>query len=327
MLTRHPNELSVHPALRGLPELDDADPLFLAGIDSVAEHGLFDAIKIDDKDQIVDGRHRNRWARKAGLKEVEVKVIADDEVQAVILESLLARRHYGDGARAYMALPLLAEAAAAGKARRAGNLKKGLRSPNADGNGNREKSGIEALAERLGVSRDLLEMARRVAAIFAKQQEVIDAWLESVESDQAREIWSGWDQERPDAWTAFRAHWLKGQAACAEQDPTYEALPLPPENWKEEFEAKLYAGDIKLGGIVQALAGRVATRGKGRADLKAREVHELLNLAQKRIKNLTSAWNKWDALEAEDRMQTLSVLTAECQNWPKDVRAALKRTL
>src|SRR5690348_2656123 len=100
------SDLTIHPEARELPELADDDPQFIALMDDIRDFGIQTPLDIDKHNQVVDGRHRLRGARKLNLKEVPVIVHEEAEVIAIILRSLLLRRHYTKSALAYTAYPM-----------------------------------------------------------------------------------------------------------------------------------------------------------------------------------------------------------------------------
>src|SRR5690348_15322129 len=107
ILLRCTSDLTVHPAARELPQLADDDPQLIALLDDIRAHGIQSPLEINKHNQIVDGRHRWRAAKKLNLKDVPVMVHDDGEVIAIILRSLLLRRHYTKSALAYTAHPML----------------------------------------------------------------------------------------------------------------------------------------------------------------------------------------------------------------------------
>ncbi len=70
------------------------------------------------KGRVVDGRIRIHAAIVAGLDDVPTAEVAEDEAASVVLQSLLARKHYTKSGRAFLAVPLL-DAALAESSRRA----------------------------------------------------------------------------------------------------------------------------------------------------------------------------------------------------------------
>lgn len=97
----NPNDLHEHPLLRNQPAWAEDDTRFLALCDDVREHGVIEPIKINSENAVVDGRHRWRAAKRQ-QQDVPTMLVADAEVSGIILSSLLHRRHYTPGQRAYV---------------------------------------------------------------------------------------------------------------------------------------------------------------------------------------------------------------------------------
>lgn len=306
-------DLNVHPAVKGLPYLPEAQ--FKALVESIREHGILQPLMVA-VDEVVDGRDRLKAARRLQLTEVPCILKPADQVVTLSLNSLV-RKHYEPGARAYLATPLLEQALAETTARQIANLKKGAKSPSVGKPTLGERvTPTEALAGQLGISRDTLFQARKVAKLFAAQDNVIDAWLDR--SPEAAGLWAEWDQEQPGAWTAFAAHWRK-KAGLIELDGDL----LPPENFRERWEPELFEGEIGLGGIIQAISGLVSTKGKTRGDKVDGEEAAYL-AAMRRIERFnTEAFARWSDLPPDVRVPLIQKLTGSLPDWPDDVRRAV----
>lgn len=99
--------LTIHPALKDLPEWADDDPQFEVFCRDIHERGFDYPLKVTAKNQVVDGRHRLRAAKRLKLETVPVDVVQDKDVPRLVLHYINQRRHYSKGALAYMAVPLL----------------------------------------------------------------------------------------------------------------------------------------------------------------------------------------------------------------------------
>lgn len=162
---RDPADLHPHAATKHLHMLGDQDPRFLALVVSI-ERGGFDGdkpITIDEHGRILDGRHRWRAARRLGLAQVPCIVRHTDEAATVILNSIVARKHFTKGALAFEVYPLFKQAHDAALRRHLEMLKSG-RGTISDSVGNGRK--VEDFAEQIGVSRDLFDQAAKVHKIF-----------------------------------------------------------------------------------------------------------------------------------------------------------------
>lgn len=165
---RDPAELTVHPVLRAVPELDKEDPRFIALVEDIRERGMDVAIIGDGTGRIVDGRARWRAARRLQLREVPYVVRHDSQAAGIALGTLVARRHYTKSALAYLAWPLMEPAFEESRRRRVENLKKGQQIPES---GLRPLSGTAAaLAEQFGIDRKVLFEAQKVHQEFARDE-------------------------------------------------------------------------------------------------------------------------------------------------------------
>jgi hypothetical protein len=316
-LTRHPNELSIHASLRGMPELADTDPEFLALIDSLADNGYLRKVLIDEHDQIVDGRHLNRAARALGHKEVPVEIVPEDQIESVILATLLARRHYTKGALAYLSLPLLDEAVRQGAIRKKANLKKGRIPESVLSRPSVEGRSTDSIAERIGVSGPLLEQAKKVEAAFLKSDARLQAWLKVTPGASA--FWEGVDFGRRGDWSAFRECWIAEQAP----DPQAGALELDkvvPECLRDKFLPQLFSGDLGLGGILKG-AGMFLNESsdRGRPDL-SEDYALMLDTTLKRAKSqVKQTWLHFEKLQPEDQGETIAAYLETLAEAPKAV--------
>jgi hypothetical protein len=74
-------------------------------------------ILITAENEIVDGRHWFWNAKTLAWPKVRVKVVAENEVMAIIFETLANRKHYTKGQLAYLLAPMLEDAVAEARAR------------------------------------------------------------------------------------------------------------------------------------------------------------------------------------------------------------------
>lgn len=171
----HPAELIPHPMLERMATKwdvldhltkakrpDHAETLaevrgeWAAFVADVKERGIIVPIKvalIKAKLTIVDGRHRCKAALEAGLKQVPIERVPEDQALALMESTMIGRQHLTKGQRAYAAVVLHPEVATEGDKREGGNRK--VQSPRT------ECGVIEApqLAAKFGVSLRLIEQA------------------------------------------------------------------------------------------------------------------------------------------------------------------------
>jgi hypothetical protein len=103
----------------------------------------------------------------------------------------------------------------------------------------------------------------------------------------------------------------------------YEWNDLPrPTTYKRYFEGKLLAGEIGLGGILQAIAGKEATQGQAKITPK------VATLFERGLQAFTTRFTtKWDKLSPADRQPIVKSVATEVTKWPEDVRQAAMNSL
>ena len=175
------SELTHHPKAELGPMLAEDDPQFLAMVASIRERGLDYPILTDSRNRIVDGRHRCRAAKAAGLTEAPVRFVAEDEAATIVLESLAARRHFSKNALAYLSLTLFDDVFSESRKRRIENLKRGNahNSPKVGNPALRETQGCKTasdVASAMGFSRDTMILAKKVSDLFADKPEFKEEW-------------------------------------------------------------------------------------------------------------------------------------------------------
>lgn len=320
-LLRNPLDLGLHPALKSQPWMNQADQTALD--ESIREHGILQALLITADDEIVDGRHRWRSARHLGLTEVPCTLVSADDANSIILATILDRRHYSKGARAYLALPLLEKAVSEGVVRRAANLRKSNKPVEKGLNHLSGKNGSEDLAEKLGVSLDMLKLARNTASLFKQSDQVIAKWLLGQPSE--RELWEAWNQEMPQAWTQWREDRLLDMG----EDPKdAKTAALIPESYREIYEELLFDGEMGLGQINKAIGGALATKGGIRADKDQSDPHQLFYTLGNKVKLLRkNLFGSWDGLAFEHRGELATRIATDAKGWPDEVRAAVRVAL
>lgn len=173
MTTIDPKNLRVHPIIKGQPEWSDEDPQFIALCRDIACRGVIDPVRVTTDNEIVDGRHRWRACKRL-KREVPVEILTGDDLASFALRTLILRRHYTGGQRAYVAYPLLIPAFAEAKRRM---LAGGKTQPNPFSEpselsaapsemGSATAKTLEEWAEELSVSVRLLRQARELHELF-----------------------------------------------------------------------------------------------------------------------------------------------------------------
>lgn len=172
MIKAKVEDLRLHPLFKDQPALDMQGEEFLALVDSIEQRGLDYPIIVDQRNRILDGRHRWMAAVKLGLETLPAILRKEEDAVEVMTESLMQRRHFTKGARVYLVIPMLDGYMLSGEKRRFENLKKGdisqvLPKPAQQVSG---RWSVD-VAAKLGVSADIVEKAKQLHQIYAKDPE------------------------------------------------------------------------------------------------------------------------------------------------------------
>lgn len=158
---RDPRQLRVHRLAKLQPgEWSDDSTDFRALCDDIQARGIDAPLLITAANEVADGRHRLRGALRYELREVPCRVITEDEVANIIIQTLLRRRHFTSGQRAYLIAPHLESAFVYARQR----MMAGKGIPSAAAAKGQETP--EMWAEKIGVSVRLLRNAYKVWKLF-----------------------------------------------------------------------------------------------------------------------------------------------------------------
>lgn len=161
------SSLEIHPSAAALPMPAKDDPVYLRVLAGIQDLGrVTDPLKVC-KGCVVDGRVRMRGAKLAGLLEVPIEEVPEEEVNGLIYHSLMARRHYTKSGLALLAAMMMSfEVEQEIQSRRVANLRPGAAHREArklsGWDGRTVEKRLEALAEVLGVSRRRFCAARAI---------------------------------------------------------------------------------------------------------------------------------------------------------------------
>jgi hypothetical protein len=316
-------DLAIHATVKRLP----LDREVVASIQAGLEDGdqIHDALEINAENEVLDGRHRL-------LASLPVKRITHlpcwvngdaegREATNVILKRAL-RCHWTKSALAYALLPEFEIAVAEAVAARAANLKQGGDSPKRYSIPLREPKGSDDIATKYGVSVEMLKLARHTAKLFGDSDKLIEKWLSGNSHEALKWHEAARDLDQP--WTRWRetrlldmGHNLKDPATAA----------VIPENYREIFEAQLFAGEMGLGQINKALGSILATKGKIRSDLDTGDTALHLALCNKVTSFNKTMWANWAEIPVPGRTAVIQQLTGCLTDWPQEVRVSLFATL
>ena len=163
-LTIPTDQIHWHRLIQGMPCWPENSPEMSALVEDIQERGIDQPLIVTQTEDggetpgyyyLLDGRHRHRAARLAGLEKVEVKLRDEADALGIVFSSITQRRHFGKGALAYLLYPIMAAQAI----------------PNG---GNRKTQSIEStvvldLCVRAGFSRDLYFQAKTLHQAFEKR--------------------------------------------------------------------------------------------------------------------------------------------------------------
>lgn len=168
IILEDPSDLTIHPLAKPMPEWANDDECFLSLVDDIRLRGIDQPILVDLERRVIDGRHRLRAAKRLQLKLVPTIVSEKFNVASLIVNSLIQRRHYSKGARAYLAFPLLEPAMEEARQRKLANLRHNTAEPVVTG----ESKTVADLAASIGVGRDLFFQAKTCHETFEKHPEL-----------------------------------------------------------------------------------------------------------------------------------------------------------
>jgi hypothetical protein len=288
--TRNIDELTIHPAIKSQPRLSEDELLeWRKGFKQRGE-GNIQALSITADNQIVDGRHRFWCAKKLGWKTVPVEVVGDNEVNAIIVQSLTNRRSYTKGQLAYILAPFVDENA--NRAIRFSNLKTGAATP-------------EANSVRFGASFTTDELAALIKTSSRIIQQAIEV-RELFKADKVKRTMTDRDE-------------------VTEKDVTLEEFFEPRILLAEDPEAprtRAYGLGAVLAGCHaltkmedMTAAGRV--HGGGRPE----RIEKQLNLFDDSLKSFSTKFTYWAKWEPETRQAAMQALPPVVEKMPDDLLA------
>lgn len=166
MELRPVTDLRIHPAARDLHLLSEEHPAFVALVDNMLDVGFNPAhpITITNDGRILDGRHRWRAAKRAGLAAVPCIIRDESEAATIIIGSIVARKHYTKSALAFEVYPLMQAAHEEAIHRATERIKHGPKSTPVSAR-------TRDLNTSLGISKNMLAMAKQVHDIFRQDPE------------------------------------------------------------------------------------------------------------------------------------------------------------
>ncbi len=92
-------------------------------------------------------------------------------------------------------------------------------------------------------------------------------------------------------------------------------------SFRSWFEPKILSGEIGLGGVIQAIAGKESTEGK------TPEKRDLPTLFARALGDLKSRFARWESIAPDQRRVLASDFANEAATWPEDVRQKILAAL
>lgn len=310
-------DLTIHATVKRLP----LDRAVIGRITDDLESGdrIHDALEINEHKEVLDGRHRLFAALPvARITHLPCVITHADGMEATLVIQKRAQRcHWTKSALAYALLPEFEMAVAEAVAYRAKFLKQGGDSPKTDYPALRGKNGSDEMAEKYGVSTDMLRLARHTTALFTQSDKVIEKWLFA--NKHERELWDAFGRDLDSPWTKWRTERL---VDMGENPKAPETAAIIPENYREIYEEQLFAGEMGLGQINKALGSILATKGGKRSDLDTDSPALHVALCNKVISFNKTTFKNWSALPVAGRTQVVAEITNGLTDWPQEVKAA-----
>jgi len=175
---RDPQDLRLHKLQKKyIPEPDKEGaewPSFVDALSAAGPEGI-PPIVITPAGDIMEGGRRWRGAKQLGWREIQVTVRPDEDAAAMIVESLLGQRNLLRGAKVYIALSLLPEFVKSAEDRRLLHLRNGVKTLEKPLSTQLSKpESLRGMAEKLGVSHELVSQAIWLLDVFAKRPDLRD---------------------------------------------------------------------------------------------------------------------------------------------------------
>jgi hypothetical protein len=168
-----PTELHPLPDVKVLPRWDKQSPEFFGFREDVRLHDIKDPLRITRSKCVIDGELRRLAAVSLRMPKVPCITVPDDEVNTTFFRGIV-RRNLTKGQRAYILVPRLKSVLEEAEARRLRNLRKSQQITDSDSIGFGRT--LESIIKELGFSQDLLEQARWLHRMFAKDAELRSEW-------------------------------------------------------------------------------------------------------------------------------------------------------
>lgn len=192
-MTRDPQTLRAHPAIKAMPRWPKASEEWRAFVEDIRDHGLRHPVLVTKDGLVIDGWTRVMAARDLQLAAVPVEEVAGTEAFQIIMREMCLRRNLTKGQRAYLAWPMFKPLAAELEARHIEGLKSGKIATlptlsNSVGQGAYDKA-EDALGAQIGVSGELLRQARTLHEVFSGERRKFATYTLKTPPEELRAFW------------------------------------------------------------------------------------------------------------------------------------------
>lgn len=315
-----PADLSLHPALKAQPgEWASEDPRFELLWRDIRDRGVLHPLIVTPDKQILDGRHRWRAAKRLGLQIVPCREAPADEALAIIVGTLLARRHYTAGQRAYLIADLIEDAWNVARQREQAHLRKG-NAPAA----NAVRSGdYQALTSKMSQNPPHLCGGRAQAVDLWAEQ-----WVKTV-ADYAQELSVSVRllQQARAIWELYRAYPQKFTWSI--EVLAKRGLATGTQLTLREYFEPLILDDkdpMALGRVKEGIAQKIWQAEREAQGLLHPGRAAVLQSVERQLGLFRRAWETlrvrareyWPKLPPEAKLEVCQALTKEAESMPDD---------
>lgn len=166
---RDPADLRPHKLIADLHRWMQGDENFNKFVENIRENGILLPLQILKDGRVVDGEMRRTAAKALQFEWVPVIIVSEDEAASIVLSSMIQRRHYTPGQRAYQIAPMIDEAWNEAHRRMLAGREKDPRN-----SVSRVSKTPDEWAAEIGVSVQYLRQARELHELFAAHPEKRD---------------------------------------------------------------------------------------------------------------------------------------------------------
>jgi hypothetical protein len=296
-MTRDPQNLRPHPAIKAMPRWAKESPGWRAFVDDIRERGIIHPIQITAHDVVLDGWTRCLAARALQLPEVPVVLVpAAEEIECILREA--RRRNLTKGQLAYSYWHALEARREELEITRLENIKAGRKADPRQLSclGSEKGKATDLLGTEIGVSGELIRQAGELRRIFAEHPEP-RTWSWSEPGIRERYGWAS-DQQ----------------------------LSL-----QEYFEAQIFDEEkpVGLGAVLRGVAmiltdeARASKHGIKHGGGRPEAIERQLQLFNQTVTDLGNRWEYWEGFDEQARTFHWETVRSRLAAQPPERRAAM----